>query len=282
MTETHAPDRDITEPAGADGAVRTVSRVARLLLLLARAGEAGARVTDLALALGLAKPTVHRLLTALTESGLAAHMPASRRYRLGALAGVLGQAGRRIDLASVCRDSLDRLAALTGDTVYLSVREDTAALCVASATGAFPVRTLTLAVGDFRPLGVGAGSLALLAAMPDADIARCLQHNAQWLTRFPRMTEAWLRDAVVATRRDGYAANQDGIVQGMSALGVLVRDAAGEPIAALSIAAITDRLTPPRRDELVALLQREAAHCRDRLIVDAGLNPLPNAPTGKA
>ena len=45
----------------------------------------------------------------------------------------------------------------------------------------------------------------------------------------------------------------------MNAVGVPVMDQHGRVAAALSIAAITERVAPPRLAELVALLQAEAA-----------------------
>ncbi len=46
-------------------------------------------------------------------------------------------------------------AAATGVTVFASVRDAMAAICIGRAIGRFPIRTLTLGVGDRRPLGVG-------------------------------------------------------------------------------------------------------------------------------
>jgi DNA-binding IclR family transcriptional regulator len=138
------------------------------------------------------------------------------------------------------------------------VPEGTAAVCIARATGSFPIRTLTLDVGDRRPLGVGAGSLALLAAMPDAEIGRIIERNERWLRDYPGYTPASLRALVAQARDAAYAFNAGGIVPGMCAVGIPVLDADRRPIAALSVAAINERMLDPRPAQLARLLKREA------------------------
>ena len=131
--------------------------------------------------------------------------------------------------------------------------------------GAFPIRTLTLDIGDRRPLGVGAGSLALLASIPDSVAKDIINRNQAWLADFERFTPEELWRLVERTRRLGYALNEGRIVAGMSAIGVPVQDAQGEPIASLSIAAIKDRMGPERIPELVQLLKDEAQIIADML-----------------
>ena len=42
-------------------------------------------------------------------------------------------------------------------------------ICSARALGDYPIKALTLDVGIRRPLGVGAGGLAILCALPEAE-----------------------------------------------------------------------------------------------------------------
>ena len=146
-----------------------------------------------------------------------------------------------------------------------SVREGLAAICIGRAIGRFPIRTLTLDVGNRRPLGVGAGSLALLAALPDAEIATVLARNAVWLKDFDGFTADVLTGLVEQARARGYAFNDGLIVPAMNAIAVPVRDADGQPLFALSLAAIRDRMTSDRLDGLVEQLKSEAADLERRL-----------------
>lgn len=248
------------ELRGRNATVKTVERVARILRGLAAGGTDGWRLTDLALHVGLGKPTLHRLLGALVENGLAYQDVATRLYRLGAATALLGASAARMTIASEARQSLMRLAAATGDSVFVSVQEGAAAICVGTEIGNFPIRTLTLNVGDRRPLGVGSGSLALLASLPEVEVEAAIARNKVWLKDYPRFDPDTLRALVREARAKGYALNQGRIVAAMSAVAVPVIGPDGRPIAAFAVAAITERIVGERLGELVALLRAEAAN----------------------
>src|SRR5262245_34911885 len=120
---------------------------------------------------GSRKGTVHRVHNALIGAGLVFQHYETTRSRLGAGLARLGHAAHRQDFTALAKPFLLRLAEQTQDTIYASVREGGAAVCVAREIGAFPIRTLSLEVGHLRPLGVGSGSLALFAFLTDDEIA---------------------------------------------------------------------------------------------------------------
>jgi len=242
-----------------DISAKMVERIAAILRLLAVGDDRGASLQVITETLDLKKPTAHRILSALSDNGLVFQDMTTRHYRLGHAAAVLGRTAFEQDIAGAARASLTRLAALSGDTAFASAIEGSAAICVAREVGDFPIRTLTLSVGDRRPLGVGAGSLALLAALPDAAVGRALKRNEAWLRDFQGFDAASLRERVAETRARGYAENDGRIVSGMAGVAVPVLDADGLPLAALSLAAIRDRMTPERIPELVQALRTEAA-----------------------
>lgn len=254
-----------------DLAVKTVDRVAAILRALSAGGPDGVALSEIAEATGLSKATVHRLLTALVSVGFAYQQLPAKHYRLGAGAIALGGSAMRHHAAGIVQPILDRLAQATGDTVFASVREGGAAICVARAVGDFPIRTLTLDIGDRRPLGVGAGSLALLAGLPDAEVEGVLTQNQTWLKDFHGFDADTLRRLVARTRAEGYALNEGRIVAGMNAIGVVAMDPSGVPFASLSLAAIRDRMTPERVAGLVKQLNAEARG------LEAGLAPVPRA-----
>lgn len=239
--------------------VKTIGRAATVLQALAEGDAAGMRLSDVSAAVGLGKATVHRLMGALVDVGYVEHHEDSRLYRLGYALFALGAAARRFHIVDLARPSLMRLASQTGDTIYLSVRDGDEALCVDRCTGSFPIRTLTLDIGDRRPLGIGAGSLALLAFQRDADIARVLASGHAARHDFAGFEAEQLSQMIETTRSAGYALNDGRIVSAMMAIGVPVRDGAGRVLASLSLAAIRERFEGARLEELVAALQQEAA-----------------------
>jgi DNA-binding IclR family transcriptional regulator len=245
------------EDDGTEATVKTVDRAARLLRSLAEHPE-GAMLSAVARETGLGKGTVHRLLNALIDAGLAFQDHESRRYRLGVGLALLAHAAHRQDFAALAKPFLLRLAEETQDTIYASVREGGAAVCVAREIGAFPIRTLSLDVGHQRPLGVGSGSLALFAFLPDEEIDALIERNAAWLARYTGHARKELLTKVADTRRRGYSFVEGRIVPGMNAMGVPIIGADGRPVGALSLAAITDRVSGTRVARLARILTRDA------------------------
>lgn len=254
MLDLEQPVDDAKEPT-----VKTIDRAARVLRVLAAGGQDGLALREVATESEIGKPTAHRLLSALIDAGFAFQDTETRRYRLGAGLSMLAQAANLQGLGGLAQPVIRRIAALTSDTVYASVREGIAAVCVGRAMGSFPIRTLTLEVGDRRPLGVGSGALALLAFLPDQEVETILQKNESWIAEYPGYSIAYLREAVAEARRYGFSFVDGRRIPGMNAIGVPVHNASGSVVAALSVAAIADRVSGDRISELAGILQREAA-----------------------
>lgn len=267
--------------AAAPNAVRTgtqsVERAISVLRALAARNAAGARLVDLVADVGLTKATVRRLLSVLQREGLVSQDHGTRRYCLGIETFSLGAAaGARFEIRRLAAATLSRLAEASEDTVFLSVRSAFDAICVDRREGNFPIRTLTLAIGDRRPLGVGAGSLALLASLGEEEAAGIIAENGpRALRHSPLLDPGRLAELVRCTRTDGYSFNGGLIVAGMSAIGVAVLGPRDEPEAALSIAAIDARMQPERRAWLVSLLQKERLQLEKEI---ANRVRAPNAP----
>ena len=262
-----------------EATVKTIDRAAKLLRAVATHGD-GAMLSAVARETGLGKGTVHRLLNALVDAGFVFQDHDTRRYRLGAGLGLLGQAAHRQDLAALARPSLLRLAEATEDTLFASLREGGTAVCVAREIGAFPIRTLSLDAGHVRPLGVGSGSLALLAFQPDDEIDTIIERNTAWYARYPGHTRKALLSDIAETRRRGYSFVDGKIVSGMNAIGVPVLNGEGRAVAALSLAAIADRVSGARVNELVGALTREAASLAEAMGLPA--MPLPRGASKRA
>lgn len=251
-------------PAAGEG-VQSIERSARVLRAIADGGSAGLRLVDVVSATELHKTTVHRILTTLEGLGWTEQDEVTGHYRIGLEIVGLGMAGfDRHHLLGLADEHLERIVALTEDTAYLQVRVGNQALCVDRLAGAFPIRALTLGIGDRRPLGVGAGSLALLAWSPPEDAARAI--SATVTSDYPLFRDPGrLREMAASAREQGYAENSGLIVPGAEGIGVPVLDASGFAIAAISVAAITSRFEGTRRQQIVAWLKEEASLLSMRL-----------------
>jgi DNA-binding IclR family transcriptional regulator len=135
-------------------------------------------------------------------------------------------------------------------------------VCIDRETGIFPIRAAYIDVGARRPLGVGAGALALLAWLSDEEIDALLPQVAPSLGAYPRYSLASIRASIERARAQGYTLVLDQVVDKMGAVGMPIIGLDGRPMAALSIAALSERVSS-RVSELVAALKEEAARISD-------------------
>lgn len=249
----------MTDAATDKGEHQNVARAARVIEALAGARDFGMRLTDVAEATGFGSATVHRLLGGLTRYGFVDHDRPSNRYYIGLqMVAWAAAATERYGLAPFTDKSLDRLCAETADTVYFSLLSGNDSVCVDRREGLYPIKTLTLSVGDRRPLGVGAGSLALLAFQPEALRGEILETDRARRETYG-IRDDFLVGAIARCRETGFALNSGWLIPGMSGVGVPIRRSDGQAVAALSVAAVTSRLSDTRLDGVVAWLKTEAA-----------------------
>lgn len=253
MSSLRATDRDATGS-------QSVDRALGLLSMVGRHADRGVSLSDLVEESGLNKPTCRRLLLALMRAGMVDQDPGSRRYYLGEEAYVIGSlASRRFGLLQITMESLLRLSKKTEDSSFLSVRRDMWSVCLYREEGTYPVRTHALQAGFEHPLGVGAGSLAMLAALPDDEVDAALAANAEvLLEKYPMLPIDRIRQDVETTRRKGYALNPGLIFANSWGVGVVLKTPENRIAGALSIAAIDSRMQEARQGELAGYLLQEA------------------------
>jgi DNA-binding IclR family transcriptional regulator len=251
---------------------RSVERAVHLVRLLATAGRRGLALTDLAHAADLSHSTVHRLLQRLIAERLALQLDSNKRYALGPLAFELGVAANaQFDIWQSARSLIRSFADEVGDTVYLVVRSGNEAVCIERVDGPSPVRVLTLEAGSRRPLGLGAGGLAILAAMPDDEREETITSIAPAALLRSKLTQASLYTSIDLYHRNGYAHIRNRVTLGTSAVGVHISDSFGSPVAAVSVAAIDSRMSDAR---VVALARQlhELAKRIQRTLKDYPVN----------
>lgn len=240
-----------------EAGVSSLHRAVRVLQALAEGGAS--RVSDLARSLGYTQATTHRLLQQLVAEGWVVQAESDRRYALGlGLYALAARAGDASGLREQCRPALVRLGAALGDSVFLLVRAGFDAMCLDRWEGPFPIRSFTGDVGGRVPLGVGQGSMVILAHLPEAEREEVIRHNVPRLASRGVIDGVFLRTEVAKAQRLGYAATNSGLIEGMAGVGVPVFDAGGRVVAALSIGTLTARLEGDRLPVVVDLLQREA------------------------
>ncbi|MGF6308247.1 DNA-binding IclR family transcriptional regulator [Bradyrhizobium sp. i1.8.4] len=247
--------RPLPEPGQPDK-FNAIQKVCAILRVLAQ--RSPLRLTDIADTTSLNKATALRILNSLIEEGFVSRVAGAKTYELGQEARVMAVGARRsVDIAELAQPSLLRLSERSADTALLSVRSGVEALYLARSVGSHPLQPNYLQIGSRRPLGVGAGALALLVWLPDAEIEAVIEVIVPRLAKSPRITPKFLRERIGLARKAGHTVLIDAAFPGMGGVGVPVRDDAGEVVAALSIGAASDRIRR-REAELADMLKKEA------------------------
>ena len=237
-----------------------------VLKVLGTGDFGGMRLIDVAAASGLNQASTHRALKALIVEGFVEQLTSSRKYRLALGFFVLAaRAGRSDGLRDLARPALLRLSATLGDTIFLLVRNGFDAVCVDRIEGPFPIRSFTGDIGGKVPLGIGQGSLAMLAFLPDGEREAVIRFNVPRLLDRGFLDEVGLRMQVDQVRQLGWANINTGLIPGMAGVGVPILDAEGRAVAALSVGTLAERLKDDRLPIVVQLLRKEANEIAERL-----------------
>lgn len=252
----------MSDPSG--GIHRTVA----LLRCLATAAGGGLRLKDIADAVGLPRPTTHRILASLMAEGMVERDAGGKVYRLGLDLFVLAaRAGNPMNLRELCRPALLRLTGSLGETIFLLVRSGFDAVCIDRTAGPLPIRSFTGDIGGSVMLGIGQGSMAILAHLTPGEQDEVIRYNLPRMRDFAGLDEAFLRAEIARVRTRGFCDGAQGLIPGMAGLGVPIVTPDGRAVAALSVGSTTDRMTPERNAVIAGLLMNEARQ------IGAKLNP---------
>ena len=224
--------------AHATGPAQTVGRAVELLRLVASSHSRHLRLVDIAAMAGLDKSTAHRLLQRLVAERMLARDAGVRGYRLGPLLHELGLAAPpQNNLRELALPALRQLARTTGDMTFLVVRSGLETVCLHRTPGNFAIRTLSQSVGDRHPMGAGVGGLAIMAALPDAEVRAVARALAGPLRHYG-MSERQLLERIAATRVRGYAVDEGTAARDVTAIGRAVHDRRRAPVAAVLLSLI--------------------------------------------
>lgn len=145
---------------------------------------------------------------------------------------------------------MTKLAEELGDTVYLTVRSGFDGICVERQEGSYPIRTCTVDVGRKRPLGIGAGSLALLAAHTSGEAEAIIDHNRDRYLQFNTSAQA-VQDTVMKIREQGFIYQDVLNTPEIKTVARAITGHTGYPFAGLSITAIASRISRKRASVLL-------------------------------
>ncbi|WP_321936298.1 IclR family transcriptional regulator [Paraburkholderia sp. J8-2] len=186
-------------------------RALDIMLLLGEVGPEGFSLAEIADRLGSAKPAVHRTLAAMVRKGFAEPTERYGHYRLGTAVPMLARSQERLEpQVQKFRPGMTEFARQTGFNVYLLVQSGIDAIC-AEMISRSTRHQFAMGLGARVPMGVGAGSLALMSLLPDSAVSQILEANAARYEAHPSVRpvdRGLILTQVLDAKRRGYAINQ--------------------------------------------------------------------------
>jgi len=232
---------------------QSIERAAQLLVHVVETAEPPT-VGELSDRTGLPKSTTSRLVGALERQGLLQREQGSGQLRPGA---VLVRFARRetgeAELVELAADSLDRLAAASGETINLGVPSAGAVEQIDQRDSRHYLGSTNWVGRRVPPHGSALGKVFYAygaIALPDGPFERLAPRTL--------VQRAALERDLETIRARGYATAVDELEPGLWAVAAPVRDAGGAVVASLSISGPTLRLDERLLEEHGRLTRREA------------------------
>ncbi len=230
--------------------LQSLDRGLEILQLLA---ERPHTVDELSHRLKTPRSTAYRTLTTLRSRNLVERDPRQPRYTLGFgllrfTRALLG----RVPIRQIALGTMRELQAGIQETAVLTTRAGDFGVAVESIESADPVRVAP-SPGERVPLHIGAPMKAILAFLPEEDIAAYLKRPLERLTSRAIAEPRRLRHHLAKIRERGYAESWEEVYPGAVGVAVPIIGPDGFALASLGIAGPVHRFTP---DRVVSVAQR--------------------------
>ncbi len=223
---------------------------------------------------GMPRATLYRILAALISRGLVRPDPLSQNYTLGFNFLELAQnAWSSSDLASIASVELRRLRDLTGETSYLAVQEGSYVLALGRFESAHDRRS-NAKLGVLKPMHCTSQGKAILSQLNETQIEQVLTADLAAFTDKTITSLTQLKEHLAIARARGYAMDDEEIVLGTRCVGAAIVDPGGRPVAAISVAGPTFRMSLERAEQLGKELSDAAKR------ISSQLAPVLRATTG--
>lgn len=245
------------------GGVQSVARIFELIEVLA-AHPAGASLQRLAEDAHLAKSTTHRLLVSLVSLGYAAQDGETGKYRLTLkMFEISSGIVNSMDVMSVAKVHLERLAQRTGEAVHLVIR-DAQDIVYIYKTESGPMR-MSSRVGLRSPLYCTGVGKAILATLTEEEVEDVWRHSSPQKLTVRTVTDLPALCAQLnEVRACGYAIDDEENELGIRCVALAIPGPGGKADSAFSISGLAPYMTPERIRRIAALaLETRADILRD-------------------
>lgn len=228
------------------GQVQSLTRGLMLLEAIAEAEE-GVTLSDLAMQVGLAPSTTHRLLNTLEQQRFVHQDLERSRWHIGVQAFHIGNAflnGR--DVVAQSRPFLVRLMEESGETANLAVADEGEAVILAQVQCREMMRMM-VPLGSRSPMHASGVGKALLAAMSDEEVTAILHRRGlAAITEHSIRSPEALRKELEQVRVRRWAYDDEEHAVGLRCVAATIHDEQGDALAAISLSGPRSRIPDER------------------------------------
>ncbi len=222
-------------------------------------------ITELADRMGIAKSTVHRLVTTLMSEGFIARDPQTHLYRLGTSVLALGHVVQsRLNLHATALPVLEHLVQQTNETAHIGILKGTDVIYLTKVECSHPVRLLSH-VGKRNPGHCTSSGQILLAYLSPSRLDDILRSPLSRHTKKTITDRETLRHLLKKIKQQGFSVSVEELHEGVTSIAAPVRNNKGEVAAAVTIAGPIQRINHNTVPQLVKMVVHAGHEISERL-----------------
>ena len=233
---------------------QSVYRTLNILKLIIRRGDRKVGAREISEALDIPSSTVHRLLSVLRECGFVSLDAEAKKYHVGKECVIHTRFDREHYIRSRYAELARQVAERFGHTTFLYARRGYDCICVDRVEGTHTIQVFTCRPGDVRPLGLGSGTLAMLAFQEADEIEGVLAHNGPSLVERTLVGMEEIRNFIDISRERGYGYAHGMAIENTVGISLPIR-MEGEVIGSLAVDSLKDREWEANLPDMVAFIR---------------------------
>ncbi len=238
-------------PDGTRNVYRTLSIIREVYRLQNNKGT----LSNISKSLELPISTVKRILSVLTMEGFVNFSSDTKSYYLGYELYRMIRESMPIMIKEKYHIALQKIADITGDTSYLTIRSDLNSLCIDEAKGGCSIG-ISYGIGTLTPLGLIASGITLLSQMEDEKIIEVMEKNKIHYEKYQTTPEKIWHD-INTVKEFGYIRCESIIIEGLMNVAVPISDKDGGLNCSIVVSSTGARMTSKRCEQIVQIINEQ-------------------------
>ena len=222
--------------------VHSLARSLQLMDVLANE-RSELSLTEIAKRMGWPKSTVHGIISTLRDYRYIDQNPANGRYRLGIRLFELGlKVAGSWDVREIALPLMRKLNNQFGEMVHLATEDNGEVFYIEKIDSTHIIRIVS-EIGARLPLHCSGLGKAILANQPPGEIERIINQKGLSMMTKNTITDPARLDAELAKIRiQGYAIDDQEIMEGLRCVAAPIRDASGDVRYAISVSGLAEQM----------------------------------------